>query len=53
MTEREKGRQYGIKQACKFVIKILDQPTIAEDIEKYLLNRKRGIPTTQEIIYGD
>ena len=47
--EYERGRRYGVKQAIEFLVKRLDQPTYAEDLKTYILNRKEGIPSWQEI----
>ena len=33
----EAGRKFGVRQAMLFLIEIHDEPTLAEEIEKYVL----------------
>ena len=37
MTEFERGRRYGAKQVLRFLVEMLDLPSVAEDIEQYVL----------------
>ncbi len=37
ITAYERGRRVGIRQAEKFIKKTLDEPTITEDLEKWVM----------------
>ncbi len=33
----EQARQYGVRQAMRFLIEVFDEPTLAEEIGEYVL----------------
>ena len=37
MQTFEDGRKYGVRQAMRFLVKLCDEPTLAEEIGKYVL----------------
>ena len=55
ISEFERGRLYGVKQAANFMIKLQDQPTMAEEILHYCSSRNWYAKFCREYIakYGE